>query len=72
MNVIITLNSLIAKIYYTLIIFSFSQKRNLLKIMNSALKEKNKEKNKENKEDEENEKEEENNKKEKIIKKVKT
>ena len=69
MNAVITLNFLIAKIYHALIIFSFSQKHNLLKIINSALKKENEEKNKENKE---NEKEEKNNKKEKIIKKAET
>ena len=69
MNVTTALNSLIAKICHALIIFSFSQRRNLLRIANSALKEENKEKDEEDEEDEE---EEENNKKEKIIKKVKT
>ena len=68
MNVIITLNFLIAKIYHALIIFSFSQKRNLLKIINSALKKESEEEDKENKEN----KEKKNNKKEKIIKKIKT
>ena len=55
----ITLNSLIAKIYYALIIFSFSQKHNLLKITNSALKKERKE-------------EKEKNNKKKIIKKTET
>ena len=68
-NAVIILNSLIAKIYHALIIFSFSQKRNLLKIANSALKEENKEKDEEDKKDEE---EEEDNKKEEIIKKAET
>ena len=44
------------KIYYALIIFSFSQKRNLLKITNSALKEKNEKKNEKNEKDEKKEK----------------
>ena len=69
MNVVIILNFLIAKIYHALIIFSFSQRHNLLRIANSALKKKDK---KEDKEDEENKEKEENNKKKKIIKKVKT
>ena len=68
MNIIITLNFLIAKIYHALIIFLFSQRRNLLKIMNSVLKKENKEKDKEDKEN----KEEEKNNKKKIIKKIKT
>ena len=65
----IILNFLIAKIYYALIIFLFSQRRNLLRITNSALKEENEEENEENEEDEE---EEEDNEKEKIIKRIKT
>ena len=69
MNAVITLNSLIAKIYHALIIFSFSQRRNLLRIMNSALKEEDEEK---DKEDKENEEEKEDNKKEKIIKRAET
>ena len=56
----IALNSLIAKIYHALIIFSFSQKRNLLKVTNSASEEENEEE------------EEENNEEKKVIKKIKT
>ena len=69
MNAVTALNSLIAKIYHALIIFSFSQRRNVLRITNSASERKNEKENKKNKEDE---KEEENNKRKKIIKKVKT
>ena len=68
MNAVITLNFLIAKIYYALIIFSFSQRHNLLKITNLTLKE---ESEKENEENKKNKKEEKNNKKEKFIKKIK-
>ena len=66
MNAATALNFLIAKIYHALIIFSFSQKRNLLKIMNLTSEEKNEEK------DEEDEKEEENNKRKKVIKRTET
>ena len=66
MNAVTALNFLIAKIYHALIIFSFSQKCNLLRITNSASEEESEEENEEDKEKEEDNKEKE------IIKKVKT
>ena len=69
MNAAITLNSLIAKICHALIIFSFSQKRNLLRIANSASEEESEE---EDKEDEEDEEEKEDNEEERIIKRAET
>ena len=57
------LNFLITKICHALIIFLFSQKRNLLKIINLASEEENEEENEEDEKDEKNEEEEENKKK---------
>ena len=68
-NAATALNSLIAKICHALIIFLFSQKRNLLRITNLTSEE---ESEKEDEEDKEDEEEEENNEKEKVIKKAKT